>query len=84
MKKIIPLRQQVTRSVLDNPHLDNGYIVSGCLCHHYMSDRLKECDKCLIRFYCYTSFKITRETLDSIEYKSALKDNFQSVYGNKT
>ena len=24
------------------------------------------------------------ETLDSVEYKSALKDNFQSVYGDKT
>lgn len=60
--KVVPLRQQITRAVLDNPRYDhNSFLVSGCFCTYHNRDELGECDKCLIRFYCYTNFRVRRE-----------------------
>ena len=58
MKKVVPLRQQITRAVLNNPRYDHSFLVSGCFCTYYDADELTECDKCRIRFYCYTNFRV--------------------------
>lgn len=71
MKKVVPLRQQITRAVQNNPHLDNSFLVSGCLCSHW--NDLKECDKCLIRFYCYTHFRVKTAPVAELEQQCSSK-----------
>lgn len=62
MDKIIPLRQQITRIVLNNPQCAaaNYNFVSSCFCDHINADTLDECEKCSIKFFCYTIARAER------------------------
>ena len=60
MRKKIPFRQQITRAVQNNPRVDCSFLVSGCFCNHINEDDLKDCEKCGIKFYCYTNARIKR------------------------
>lgn len=64
MNKSVPLREQVIRACLTSGLVRDGhtttgeYIMSGCFCHQHTNNNLEKCDKCVLRYKCYTMFRV--------------------------